>query len=228
MLSSKMAIDFTFNVGKDKAWQVFAEPSIVYAMNPHSSNIKFNVNNSVLNLNVGVMYKFKNSHNTHNFVLGKLLDEDAWYNMNTELNSLRSANAQLTATVNTQAQVIKDLTEQISKAKVGDKLEIGTAIGFKINSSKIDKLQIGSLSLIAKALKENPNKQITVVGYADKDTGTASYNQKLSLERANSVKKVLVALGADERQIFTKGDGSTQSVFEQNDWNRTALFVSGE
>lgn len=228
ILSAKMGIDFNFNVGKYKEWQLFAEPSIIYALNPNSSNVKFNVNNSFINLNVGVAYKFKNSNKTHNFVVGRLLDENAWYEMNTEVNNLRSANAQLTNTANTQAQVIKDLTEQLSKLNVGDKIEIGNAIGFKINSSKVDKLQMPNLDLIAKALKSNKNKKIIVVGYADKETGTSAYNQKLSLERANAVKKILVALGADEHQVLTKGNGSEQTVFSQNEWNRTAIFVSGE
>ena len=228
ILSSKMGVDFNFNVGPDKSWQVFIEPSIIYALNPNSSNIKYNVNNSCLNLNIGLIYKFKNSHGTHNFVRGRLLDENAWYDMNTELNNLRSANSKLTNTIDTQAQVIKDLTEQLSKLNVGDKIEIGNTIGFRINSSKVDKLQMPNLDLIVKALKSNKNKKIIVVGYADKETGTSAYNQKLSLERANAVKKILVALGADEHQVLTKGNGSEQTVFSQNEWNRAAIFVSGE
>ena len=89
--------------------------------------------------------------------------------------------------------------------------------------------QMEALNKIAKWLQNKRDRSnFTVVGYADKETGTSAYNQKLSLERANAVKKILVALGADEHQVLTKGNGSEQTVFNQNEWNRAAIFVSGE
>lgn len=226
ILTSKLGFDLDINAGQSKQLQVFIEPSITYALNPNSKNIKFNVNNSFISINVGLIYKFKNSHGTHNFVVGRILDENAWYDMNTELNNLRSTNTNLSNTVDTQAKVIKDLTEQTNKVKNDERIDIGNAIGFKINSSKVDKLQMSNLDLIAKTLQTNKNKKITVVGYADKETGTPAYNQKLSIERANAVKRILVALGADERQVITKGNGSEQTVFNQNEWNRAAIFIN--
>ena len=50
---------------------------------------------------------------------------------------------------------------------------------FRINSAKIDKNQQVSIFNTAQFMKEN-NVPIKVIGYADKKTGTGSYNMQLS------------------------------------------------
>lgn len=226
VFTSKFGLDFGLNVGKSKAWQVYAEPAITYGMNVNGSDVQYNVNNSAFSLTAGVIYKFKNSHGTHNFVLAKLLDEEQWNRMNDDINNLRSENGSLTNTVNEQAKAIQTLTDELNKMKSGEKLSIGNVVNFKINSAKIDALQMGNLEKVAEVLKQNPDKKITVRGMADAKTGTAEFNQKLSEKRANAVKNALVKLGVPTEQISTEGVGSTQKEFAENDWNRVALFVT--
>ena len=49
------------------------------------------------------------------------------------------------------------------------------------------------------------------IGHTDR-IGSATYNQKLSLRRADSVKAYLVSKGVPANRIFTDGKGKTQPV----------------
>jgi len=52
---------------------------------------------------------------------------------------------------------------------------------------------------------------IVAVGHTD-SIGTAAYNQKLSVRRAESVKAYLVSKGIEKNRIYTEGKGKTQPI----------------
>jgi outer membrane protein OmpA-like peptidoglycan-associated protein len=60
-----------------------------------------------------------------------------------------------------------------------------------------------------------PEKNFELVGYAD-STGSAKSNQKLSLQRAESVTKYLVDKGVAASRIMTSGAGSAHPVGDNN------------
>ena len=60
-------------------------------------------------------------------------------------------------------------------------------------------------------MKENPNAQIAVNGYADELGGT-NYNTTLSQKRADAVKNLLVKAGINADRITTQGKGVDNSV----------------
>ena len=67
-------------------------------------------------------------------------------------------------------------------------------------------------------MKENTDFTVTLVGYADKETGTPKGNMKLSEGRVQKVKAMLVKLGIDPTRVDFKGD--TVQPFSQNEKNR--------
>lgn len=58
---------------------------------------------------------------------------------------------------------------------------------------------------------------ITVVGYADKETGSAQRNEQLSKERAENVTAWLVGAGIDSSRITTEWVGDTEAAFSTPD-----------
>lgn len=116
----------------------------------------------------------------------------------------------------------------LSLSPVFAQLEDLEDINFPLNSSVVvDGFQ--SLELVAKVLADHPELTLEIVGHTD-SIGTNSYNQRLSIRRAESVKAFLVSKGAGDGQISTRGDGidrtydnSTREGRFQN--RRVSLFM---
>lgn len=103
-----------------------------------------------------------------------------------------------------------------------------TTVRFKINSAKISDEEMVNVYNVAEYLKANPGTNVTIVGYADKDTGTAKYNKELSQKRADAVYNALTkTYGIDKSRLSTEAEGSSEQPYKTNDWNRIVIFVPG-
>ncbi|MCM1004689.1 MAG: OmpA family protein [Prevotella sp.] len=101
-----------------------------------------------------------------------------------------------------------------------------TTVRFTINSAKIMPTEEVNVYNMAEWLKANPNEKVNIVGYADKDTGTAEYNLKLSERRANAVADALVnTYGISRDRLNIRFDGSDVQPYSTNDWNRIVIFT---
>lgn len=101
-----------------------------------------------------------------------------------------------------------------------------SVVRFNINSAKIRKSEQINVYNMAEWLKANPEEKIDVVGYADRDTGTAEYNMQLSEKRANAVADALVnEYGIDRDRLNVKCEGSDAQPYSTNDWNRVVIFT---
>jgi outer membrane protein OmpA-like peptidoglycan-associated protein len=94
---------------------------------------------------------------------------------------------------------------------------------FTIGSYKIRKAEDQKLEVLAEWMKANPDFNVSIVGYADKETGTPKGNEKLSANRARVVKERLVKLGVDESRIMTAYKGDTVQPFAENAKNRVVI-----
>lgn len=83
---------------------------------------------------------------------------------------------------------------------------MSTPILFDVNKTKVSDVSMPVLETAIKKLKEEDNTIIIIDGYTD-ITGTKAYNKKLSIRRAQAVKKELVARGADPKRIKIVGHG---------------------
>ena len=82
---------------------------------------------------------------------------------------------------------------------------------FEVGSAKLKPNAFKTLNEIVGFVNQKPDAKLALVGYAD-TTGSATFNQKLSLARAESVKKYIVKQGVTSDRITTKGDGSAHPV----------------
>ncbi|MDE7401824.1 MAG: OmpA family protein [Muribaculaceae bacterium] len=143
--------------------------------------------------------------------------------LNGQVNDLR---AQLLAC----GQTVAALQAQLPCPEVVEKecknAPLMATVRFTINSSKILPTEEVNIYSMAEWLKANPEEKIIIAGYADKDTGTAEYNMKLSQRRADAVKQVLVeTYGISEDRLKTDAFGSdVQEYPSHNDWNRIVIF----
>lgn len=101
-----------------------------------------------------------------------------------------------------------------------------SAVRFKINSAKVSKEEMVNVYNVAQWMKANPNVNVVIRGYADKDTGTSTYNMQLSERRAQSVYDILVnEYGIDKSRLQTQQFGSDEQPYPVNNWNRIVIFA---
>ena len=106
--------------------------------------------------------------------------------------------------------------------------ELTGVVRFSINSAVVSNEEMVNVYNIAQWLKSNPSCNISVIGYADKDTGTPEYNKQLSQRRAESVVKLLTEkYNIDQKRIQVVANGSDSQLYPQNNnWNRIVVFAS--
>ena len=169
------------------------------------------------NLLVGLTFKFPQ----RGFKLVDTVDPATLAAMNDKINSQRQQindlEGQLKEAQNKPATVVQQAAPQVNP--------MSGIVRFKIGKSVIDEDQKASLYTLANYIKAN-NLKVSAVGYADKATGTAEVNQKLSEERAAAVAKALEDYGVDSSNITTDAKGDTAQPFsDKNDWNRVVIVA---
>ena len=127
-----------------------------------------------------------------------------------------------------EKEVIKEVVKEVPVEVVKEVIkEIGggsAAIFFKIGKAKISPEGMVNIKLMAKAMKNNPNASYKIAGFADKATGTASFNQTLSEKRAQAVYDALVAEGVNPNQLEKVAMGGTDPMFEKAYLNRVVIM----
>ncbi|MDE6528047.1 MAG: OmpA family protein [Muribaculaceae bacterium] len=103
-----------------------------------------------------------------------------------------------------------------------------STVRFKINSSEITDEEMVNVYNTAEYLKANPSVNVLIKGYADKNTGTSEYNKVLSQKRAQAVYDSLTkTYGIDKSRLAIEAEGSSQQIYDVNNWNRIVIFVPG-
>ena len=95
---------------------------------------------------------------------------------------------------------------------------------FVINSAVISDEEAAKLVRYIDWLKANPDVNVAIAGHADKGTGNARINQRLSEERAAAVKAFLLERGiAESRIVSVVANGDRVQPFAENDLNRVVI-----
>jgi len=95
------------------------------------------------------------------------------------------------------------------------KLNIPSSVTFDTNSYAVKPSFVGVLGQVAQTLNQNPEVIAQVVGHTD-STGNPSYNQTLSVNRAQSVVNTLVQDGVAAPRLSAQGMGANQPIADNN------------
>jgi outer membrane protein OmpA-like peptidoglycan-associated protein len=90
---------------------------------------------------------------------------------------------------------------------------------FDVNSATIKPGAYADLDRVATVLRDYPETRIQVAGHTDK-TGSETYNQDLSVRRAQAVKSALVQRGVADFRIDTIGFGEAMPISSEDAMNR--------
>ena len=216
-MTSKAALDFAFNFGSAKQFQFYVEPSINFAFlgQSHSHNVSaspagpvftevhadygykatgqagqpaYNINNSFVQLNAGLVYKFANSNGTHNFTIVTPRDQAEIDALNAQINELRNRKPEVIT-----KEVVKEVPA-IKELSVSDLVFVTFAQG-KSNLTREAKAALNNV-------KEGSHVQ--VVGTASPE-GSKEINDRLSQARADVVANYLKSRGVNIDEATGKG-----------------------
>ena len=218
-MTSKAALDFAFNFGSAKQFQFYVEPSINFAFlgQSHSHNVvatpagltypeynvnygykatsqagqpAYNINNSFVQLNAGLVYKFANSNGTHNFTIVTPRDQAEIDALNAQINELRNRKPEV---------ITKEVVKEVPSVKVKE-LSVSDLVFVTFAQGK------SNLTREAKAALNNVKEgsHVQVVGTASPE-GSKEINDRLSQARADVVANYLKSRGVNIDDATGKG-----------------------
>ena len=112
------------------------------------------------------------------------------------------------------AELQRDFSDgRIQIVNNGDSLlvRMPQEILFATDSATVNPVLQSDLRVLAGSLQRYPGSTVQIVGHTD-NTGSASYNQDLSVRRANSVRAVLVSSGVPAGRVAAYGQGEDAPI----------------
>jgi OOP family OmpA-OmpF porin len=84
-------------------------------------------------------------------------------------------------------------------------------INFDVDKATLRPESMGTLNLVIKIMKDNPDLKFEVDGHTD-NTGTPAHNLLLSQQRSQAVMAQLIVMGIDASRLTSKGFGDTKPI----------------
>lgn len=197
--TSKAGVDFAFNLGEKKAWQVYIEPAMIWGLNGFGyEGTQYNLNRAFAQLNAGVVYKFKTSNGTHNFKIAQLRDQSEIDALNSQINDLRDELAKK------PKEVVKEVVKEAPAVTKEIKVENLVFVTFAQGKSALTPDAKKALDAV------KSGSHVEIVGTASPE-GDPQVNQRLSQARADAVANYLKANGVVVDNASGKGVQGTTS-----------------
>lgn len=168
----RAGVELNLNLGKEKAWGIVLNPSVVWG---GMTDYKLNKHNGSFEVTAGVVYHFKTSNGTRTFAKPRLYSQSEIDALNARIKELDSRPVAVKENV--------PVTNSTTSVNVVEKTYIVT-----FAKSKAD------LTNAAKANLDKITGTVVIEASASPE-GTTEFNQKLSEDRANAVKSYLESRG---------------------------------
>ena len=238
-ISSKLGLNFNFNLGEAKAWTIGIKPALVYDLNACGErNVGFNANRAAWEITAGLKYHFRCSNGKHHISFAKLYDQAEVDALNEQVNNLRQTNvdqeAELTAANQRNAELEQQLADCKNQGPVivtdtipSHKKTLESVVTFRQGGVSVVASQTPNVERIATYLKNHEKATVSIKGYASPE-GKAEVNARIAQQRADAVKSLLVKrYKIAENRITAEGQG-VGNMFEEPDWNRVSICTIHE
>jgi len=141
------------------------------------------------------------------------------------LNKLKTLNEENQSLVSKLDSAAKNRNTQIIKSS--QTLVAPFLLLFNLGSSKILPDAEVNLSFLAEVIKKDPSVHYTIIGYADKSTGSYEINQRLSKQRAQNAYHCLVELfDVPKEQLTIDHKGGVENLFYNNPQLNRAVIIT--
>lgn len=145
------------------------------------------------------------------------VEYDCWI-MDSRVDGLRNASAQCRRGLDA---ALSQLEHELNPVTVTTTTTTTTTsadyqVYFDLNSWDLKAEQLTTLQQAIATARAGGQSRITIVGHTD-TSGSARYNQRLSVKRANVVEEALVDLGARREAISVSGVGETDLAVQTGD-----------
>ena len=161
----------------------------------------------LLSVTVGVTYKFPRRTWGRSTVKTITFSDEELRLMREQLKAMNDENNRLKDELATSNKV----TERVVETNI---LSAPYLVTFQISRYALSNEARVNIGFQAKIMKENKNAVYTIIGYADKGTGTKEFNQFLSKARAEAVYNCLVnEFGVPASQLKITYEGGVDNMF---------------
>lgn len=238
-ISSKLGLNFNFNLGEAKAWTIGIKPALVYDLNACGErNVGFNANRAAWEITAGLKYHFRCSNGKHHISFAKLYDQAEVDALNEQVNNLRQTNVDQEAELTAANQRNAELEQQLADCKnqgpvivtdtiTSHKKTLESVVTFRQGGVSVVASQTTNVERIATYLKNHEKATVSIKGYASPE-GKAEVNARIAQQRADAVKSLLVKrYKIAENRITAEGQG-VGNMFEEPDWNRVSICTIHE
>ena len=162
----------------------------------------------LLSVTVGVTYKFPRRTWGRSTVKTITFSDEELRLMREQLKAMNDENNRLT---NELVETSNKVTERVVETNI---LSAPYLVTFQISRYALSNEARVNIGFQAKIMKENKNAVYTIIGYADKGTGTKEFNQFLSKSRAEAVYNCLVnEFGVPASQLKITYEGGVDNMF---------------
>lgn len=238
-ISSKLGLNFNFNLGEAKAWTIGIKPALVYDLNACGErNVGFNANRAAWEITAGLKYHFRCSNGKHHISFAKLYDQAEVDALNEQVNNLKQTNVDQEAELTAANQRNAELEQQLADCKnqgpvivtdtiTSHKKTLESVVTFRQGGVSVVASQTPNVERIATYLKNHEKATVSIKGYASPE-GKAEVNARIAQQRADAVKSLLVKrYKIAENRITAEGQG-VGNMFEEPDWNRVSICTIHE
>ena len=233
-MSTKLGLNFNFNLGESKAWTLALKPALVYDMNAMGSEaVRFHSGRAVWEISVGLKYHFGCSNGKHHFTKVRAYDQQEVDVLNAKINELHTQAGKDAEALQEAVRKVTELEAALDKCRnqepkiVKDTIDntkktLESVITFRQGRTTVDNSQLPNVERIATYLKNHKGASVLIKGYASPE-GSVEVNERIARQRAEAVKKMLVGkYGIAEERIVAEGQG-VGNMFEEPDWNRVSI-----